>query len=286
MSFPRSIHLGGGSFATAFEIGVLRAMEERWEEETGGKRGPLCDNVVLSGDSAGAAIAAGWCLGMSWVQLRDLFARLAYLARTNGVWGGKMTEYHEEMLDVILGSVPDPVKTLERRKFGMGVTRFFATYETYTAWRDLQHLRHCFHCSFHVPIYCAYQPPLDGRQALDGGFARDGPIASNYDLTVGRGECAHISMLASLSEVVYPPSDDEIDKKILEGYRKGMSYRFGTPLKASRTPTYVHVAYTAFPVLFRAVHYVYHLTRQAITNAIALFRVVCEIFHKTTVRGF
>ncbi len=286
MSFPRSIHLGGGSFATAFEIGVMCAMEERWEEETNGKRGPLRENIALSGDSAGAAIAAGWCLGMSWVQLRDLFARLAYLARTNGVWGGKMTEYHEEMLDVILGSVHDPVKTLEQRKFGMGVTRFFAMYETYMAWRDLQHLRHCFHCSFHVPLYCAYQPPLDGRQALDGGFACDGPKISNYDLTVGRGDCMHIPMLASLSEIVYPPSEDEIDKKIHEGYQKGMSYKFGTPPKASTPPASVLFAYMVLPVLFRGVHCACHATRQAITNAIALFRVICEIFSKAITRGF
>tara|TARA_B110001452_G_scaffold267575_1_gene278173 strand:- start:3081 stop:3215 length:135 start_codon:yes stop_codon:yes gene_type:complete len=37
--------MGGGSWATAFEIGVVKALEERWGKETGGSKGPLCDIV-------------------------------------------------------------------------------------------------------------------------------------------------------------------------------------------------------------------------------------------------
>ena len=253
--FPRSLHMGGGSWSTAFEIGVVKALEERWEKETGGRKGPLCENIVLSGDSAGAAIAAGWCLGMTWIQLRELYTRLASRARTEGVWYGNMTNIHEEMLDTILGTVENPINVLQQRKFGIGITRFPATYETYHLWRNIRHLRHCLHCSFYVPLYCSYQQNLDGRQAIDGGFSNDGPKISTYDITVGRGNAYHISMFPTFSEVVYPPSNIDIDKKIDEGYKQGMKYVFGTPPSkvASRT------MFVFIFVLLRGVHYIWHV---------------------------
>ena len=87
----------------------------------------------------------------------------------------------------------------------------------------------CFHCSFHVPMYCAYQPALDGFQALDGGFANDGPNIHSYDITAGRGDYFHIAYFPPFEEVVYPPSENEIDGKIAEGYLAAMNYKFGTP---------------------------------------------------------
>ena len=153
---------------------------------------------------------------MTWIQPRELYTRLASRARTEGVWYGNMTNIHEEMLDTILVSVENPIKVLQQRKFGIGITRFPATYETYHSWRNIRHLRHCLHCSFYVPLYCSYQQNLDGRQAIDDGFSNDGPKISTYDIIIGRGNTYHISMFPAFSEVVYPPSNIDIDKKIDE----------------------------------------------------------------------
>jgi hypothetical protein len=228
-NFPKSMHLGGGSWATAFHIGVVRALEERWEIHTGGKQGRLFNHLKISGDSAGAAIGAGWALGMSWKELRSLYSRLAARARTEGVWCGKMTMFHDDMLDTILSSDPNPVQTLEGRGFAMGITRFFGRYEAVKSWRNLRHLRQTFHASFHVPLYCAYQPALDGNYALDGGFSNNGPVVETYDITAGISNIFHIFMDPTLAECLYPPSNEKIDEKVMEGYRAAMAYDFGTP---------------------------------------------------------
>ena len=259
-NFPKTLHFGGGSWATAFHIGVVRAIEERWEKETGGKKGRLCENMIMSGDSAGAAIAAGWALGMTWVELRELYSHLASRARKEGICCGRMTDFHEEMMDTILEHVANPLEILQKRKFGMGVVRFFAKYETYNSWRDMQHLRHCFHCSFHVPMYCGYQQALDGRQALDGGFANDGPKIHLYDLTAGQGDFMHIPMYPAFAEVVYPPSEDAIDGKITEGYLAAMKYKFGTPPAnvVRQTQTCQVVVY----VILRGINWMWNILTQ------------------------
>jgi predicted acylesterase/phospholipase RssA len=67
MSFIRNVHFGGGAWATSFHIGVVKALEELWNEakkqSDGSLSGKLCDNMEVSGDSAGAAIGAGMQLG-------------------------------------------------------------------------------------------------------------------------------------------------------------------------------------------------------------------------------
>ena len=270
--FPKTLHFGGGSWATAFHIGVVRAIEERWEQETGGKKGPLCENLRMSGDSAGAAIAAGWALGMSWIELRELYSRLALRARKEGICCGRMTDFHEEMMDTILGHVSNPREVLQERKFGMGVARFFGKYETYSSWRDMQHLRHCFHCSFHVPMYCAYQPALDGRQALDGGFANDGPKIHSYDLAAGQGDFMHIPMFPIFAEVVYPPSEEAIDGKIAEGYAAAMKYKFGTPPSNLQRPTIT--CSLAVYCFLRGLNWIWNITTQWILCGV--FNCFCQ----------
>ena len=253
------MHLGGGSWATAFHIGVVRAMEERWETHSDGKKGRLCENLRISGDSAGAAISSGWALGMHWKELRALYSRLATRARNEGVWCGRMTVFHDDMLDTILGYDHEPCRTLRKRGFAMGVTRFFGRYEVRSEWNDLDHLRQTFHASFHVPLYCAYQPVLDGAQALDGGFSNDGPIVGNYDITAGRGNMYHIFMDTTLEECLYPPSEEEIDGKIMEGYRATMAYKFGTPPIGKRED---QTNFIRVMLVFRGLSWVWNIVTQ------------------------
>ena len=93
LPFPKSFHFGGGAWAASFHIGVIKALEEQWEDakkqSNGTLTGTLCTNMKVSGDSVGAAIGAGLQLGMTWQELRALYLRLAKRARTSGVWCGK-----------------------------------------------------------------------------------------------------------------------------------------------------------------------------------------------------
>ena len=47
-AFPRTVHLGGGAWATAFTIGAVRALEERWERHRAahGLSGRLHEHVT------------------------------------------------------------------------------------------------------------------------------------------------------------------------------------------------------------------------------------------------
>ena len=268
--FPKSIHFGGGAWATSFHVGVLKALEEQWEmakkQQTDEEQleGQLCTYMEVSGDSAGAAIGAGMQLGMTWQELRALYLRLALRARNGGVWCGKMTIYHDEMLDGILNKKfgvcvenVSSLELLELRGFAMGVTRFFNKYERYTSWRDINHFRECLHSSMQVPLYCSYKSGVDGRQAIDGGFSNTSAGMARYEITVGQGTTYHISFVPTMSEIMYPPTEEEVDKKIAEGYQAMMAWKRGTP------PLDINAGgmgscFMVIVLIFRGIHSVYH----------------------------
>ena len=256
---PKNVHFGGGSWATSFHIGVIKALEEKWEDakkqSDGSLTGNLCENIEISGDSAGAAIGAGLQLGMTWQELRTLYLRLAQRARKGGILFGKMSIYHEEMLDNILKD-PASVEILKERGFAMGVTRFFNKYQRYTSWRDMKHLRECFHSSFQVPLYCAYKYGVDGQQGIDGGFSNTSKEMENIELTVGQGPTFHISMAPTISEIAYPPSDEEVDRKISQGYSAAMAWKCGTP--PLKTNTSSGNCFMVFIIFLRSIHFVFH----------------------------
>lgn len=243
----------------SFHIGVVKALEELWNEakkqSDGSLSGKLCDNMEVSGDSAGAAIGAGMQLGMTWQELRALYLQLAQRARKGGVWCGRMSIYHEEMLDTILKD-PNSVEKLKERGFSMGVTRFFNKYQRYTSWRDMKHLRECFHSSFHVPLYCAYKSGVDGKQGIDGGFSNTSENMKHIELSAGQGNTYHISMSPTISEIAYPPSDEEVDRKIAQGYAATMAWERGTP--PLDTTSSSGNCFMAFVLFLRGIHFIFH----------------------------
>lgn len=259
LQFPKSFHFGGGAWAASFHIGVIKALEEQWEEvkkKSGGSlTGELCTNIKVSGDSVGAAIGAGLQLGMTWKELRSLYLRLAKRARTSGVWCGRMSTYHEEMLDCILKN-PESVELLEQRGFAMGVTRFFNRYQKYTSWRDMKHLRECIHSTMHIPLYCAYKSGVDGMQAIDGGFSATSKNLEHIDCSIGQGPTFNISMVPTMSEIVFPPSDEEVDRKIVQGYAATMAWERGSP--PLETTKGGGNCFMIFVLFFRTIHYIFH----------------------------
>jgi hypothetical protein len=258
--FPKNFHFGGGAWASSFHIGVVKALEEQWEDakiKSGGRlTGKLGSYMKISGDSVGSVIGAGVQLGINWTELRAIYMRLARQARKGGVWCGKMSIYHEEMLDCILKDHRS-VEMLNKRGFAMGVTRFFNKYQKYTCWRNTEHLRECFHSSLHVPLYCSYKSGVDGRQAIDGGFSNTIKEMKDIEASAGRGPFFHISMSPTFYEIIYPPSDKDIDRKINEGYRATMAWKRGTPpLEISMS---TGTCFMIFILLLRTIHFIFHI---------------------------
>ena len=255
LPFPKTFYFGGGAWSASFHIGVIKALEEQWEDakkqSNGTLTGTLCTNMKVSGDSVGAAIGAGLQLGMTWQELRALYLRLAKRAHTSGVWCGRMTIYHEEMLDCIFKH-SESVEMLEQRGFALGVTRFFNRYQKYTSWRDIKHLRECIHSSMHVPLYCAYQSGVDGLQAIDGGFSATSKNLEHIECSAGQGPTFHISMAPTMFEIAYPPSDEEVDRKIRQGYEATMAWERGTP--PLETTTSSSNCFMIFVLFLRAIH--------------------------------
>jgi len=260
LPFPKNFHFGGGAWAASFHIGVVKALQEQWEDakkqSDGRLTGKLCCHMEVSGDSVGAAIGAGLQLGMTWQELRVLYMRLAQRARTSGVWCGRMSIYHEEMLDCILKDHAS-VEMLKERGFAMGVTRFFNKYQKYTSWRDMNHLRECFHSSFHVPLYCAYKSGVDGKQGIDGGFSNTSTEMEHIEASAGQGPTFHISMAPSFSEIAYPPSDEEVDRKIAQGYAATMAWERGTP--PLETAPSAGTCFMVFVLFLKSIHFIFHM---------------------------
>ena len=186
MSTKQTLHFGGGAWSSAYYIGVIRGLQEQYGND-------VYKYYKISGDSVGAVLAAGLVLGFSWKELQQQYSTLSTLARKNGVWNGKMTEYHEQMLDSLLCN-ENHLEKLQSRGFSMGVTSLFSKYKKYDKWIDENHLRRCFHSCFHIPIYCAYQHTLDDIFVLDGGFSNN----NVYDFSIGIGETFNISFYPSL----------------------------------------------------------------------------------------
>ena len=160
------------------------------------------------------------------------------------------------MLDCILKDHRS-VEILNKRGFTMGVTRFFNKYQKYTSWRNTEHLRECFHSSFHVPLYCSYKSGVDGRQAIDGGFSNTIKEMKDIEASAGRGPFFHISMSPTFYEIIYPPSDKDIDRKINEGYRATMAWKRGTPpLEISKS---TGTCFMIFILLLRTIHFIFHI---------------------------
>jgi len=222
----KSIYFGGGSWCSAFYIGIVKALEKQYGPE-------LHQKFTFAGDSVGSFVALLCSLGYSSDEGAKIYIDLAKKARENGVWNGKMSIYHNDLLDLVIND-KNIYKTLEDRKFEVGVSTYWDKHKVYTKWRDNDHLRETIHASFHVPFYCSYQGPLDGNISYDGGFSIDKDLLGKYDIVIGRGSCYDIHIDIAMMDVIYPPSYENIKKQIGYGYLKGTEFDFEDVDKTKR----------------------------------------------------
>jgi hypothetical protein len=222
----KRIYFAGGSWAAAIYIGICKGLEEQYGTE-------YYKQFYFSGDSVGAFVALLCSLGYSSEQLEKIYTNLADLARKNGVSGGKMSEYHELMLNDIM--VEDDIyKKLENNNFSFGVSNYWHKHKIYKSWKNNEHIKKTLHASFHIPFYCKYQGSLDDCFAYDGGFSMNNDILSQYDITIGKSKCYDLSYDISLYDIIYPPSREAIKKHIAYGYVLSKNFDFDNVDKKKR----------------------------------------------------
>ena len=159
-----------------------------------------------------------------------MYTELAQNAIKGGVFFGKMSEYHDNLLDVVL--LPDVYKILEKRNCKIGVSKFFHKYVEYGKWESNKHLRQSLHASFRIPLYCRYQKEFDNCISYDGGVAIQD--LKNYDITVGKGGFYDINMMPQITEIIFPPNNFNLEYQILEGYKKAKEFDFENIKKEKR----------------------------------------------------
>ena len=220
--YMKSIYFGGGSWSSAFYIGIIRNLEEKYGDN-------LYEKFTFTGVSAGAIFAILCSLGYKSTQIKVLYKEMTQKA-IKGVFFGKMSEYHDNLLDIVL--LPDVYKILEKRNCKVGVSRFFHKYVEYGKWESNDHLRQSLHASFRIPFYCRYQKEMDNCVSYDGGVTI--PDLNNYDITIGKGGFYDINMMPQMTEIIFPPDNFNLEFQILEGYIKAKEFDFENVKKEKR----------------------------------------------------
>ena len=222
----KTIYFAGGSWAAAIYIGIYKGLEEKYGKE-------YYKQFSFSGDSVGAVVALLCSLGYSSEQSEKIYTNLADLARKNGVWNGKMSEYHDLMLNDVINE-DDIYKKLENNKFSLGVSNYWHKHKIYKSWKNNENLKKTLQASFHVPFYCKYQGILDNCFTYDGGFSMNNEVLSQYDITIGRAKCYDLSYDISIYDVIYPPSKEKIKQHVAYGYVLSKSFDFDNVDKSKR----------------------------------------------------
>ena len=207
----KTIYFGGGGWAGAFHIGVVKALEEKYGDE-------LYEKFYFCGDSIGSFVAMFCTLKYNSSLGEKMYYEMVKIAKKNGIYG-KISCYHDKIFKKILTD-ENNYKFLEERKFKLGVSRCFGNYQEYSKWDNNDHLIHSLHSSFHIPFYCNFFEKLDGDFAFDGGATINSEILDKYDIIVGRGKGYDIIMNPTLSEIFLPPDEEKFKSMVNDGYNK------------------------------------------------------------------
>eukprot|EP01041_Mallomonas_annulata_P011940 gene11940-25020_t len=210
---PKSIYLGGCGWCCAFYVGVYQAMVERWG----------CDfqkDIIITGDSSGAAFSLGIALGISPEVMESLFKDLGVNAEKEGGVVGKMGGITNINLEFMLSDA-NAYLQLENR-FAVGVTRFPFHHTWYKSWTSNQQLLDCLHGSMHIPVYYEYRRPVDGQVVIDGAFSMSGEhfIDGNDTLYIGIHPYADIGpSRVPMTWQLLPLPDAVFEQLRLQGYQ-------------------------------------------------------------------
>ena len=250
-----TFYLGGASWACGVYIGMFGAIFDRLRAEQTSETSKMSETSETSetsrsdsrrmtestwdklrltrigGHSAGALIAIMIVLGIDVDRIRETYQRLADQARIEGVWGGKMTQYHFDVLDEILSDENAYLICNRRLQVGLTITKptwsdpNSAEFVIVERWTSNSDLRNCLLCSFHVPVYCTYDAKWthNGTQhiALDGGMGYDKSLLPRRCLSIGFGDNYDVSVDIGLVDVVYPPTDEAALRRQLSiGYQR------------------------------------------------------------------
>ena len=159
---PDSLFLGGCAWGVAYYIGMYRALFARW--------GDAVFSLKIGTNSGGCLIGVGILLRKSPEYLEAMYADLARLGQRYGTMG-KMSIYHHQVLEAMLGGDEAAYRRLNGRLF-VGLTQFPGRFVLRSEWNSNKELMDCIHASMHIPWLCTHIEPIGGKWYIDGGFSK------------------------------------------------------------------------------------------------------------------
>ena len=159
---PRTLVFDGCSWGCVYYLGVYDALHAEHTPTSFAQ-------CRWGGWSSGALFALAGALYKTPDECRALLEEMSAVAERNGVFGN-MSIYHDVAL---LRWLPDDGREWARlnERLWVGVTRSVARFEWVTRWTSNADVRATIHGSMHLPYYMTCTDLVQGRRAIDGGFA-------------------------------------------------------------------------------------------------------------------
>ena len=203
------IYFGGAAFATAFYIGSVRALRERYPEQT----------PYVHCDSAGSLVGLGYALGVPTEDIEKVYFDCINIQerRNKRIWGGKISQDHDFIINTFLKK--GNFELIRRNdRFSVGVTSFFNKHTRYTNWESPGELRRFMHKSMIIP----FLTKNDFAWEVDGAYSNHEP----YDLCFGTLPKFDIFHVYTMWEKLTIPTTEGVRSMIDDGYRKTLQHHF------------------------------------------------------------
>lgn len=194
--------------------------------------------VLMSGDSAGVISALTLALDKPPAYCDMLYRNVAVnTLKLSPVYYG--TYYLEKQLRLVL-SDPLAYKKIEGRCC-FGTTEFFAKHRWHVSWESNEDLLACLQASYHIPLYCMFNPGLKGVDYVDGAYGFSGLDLPHGDQTlyVGIDPHAEITRHLTYNEMFYPSVGPEYEAMVKSGHDAVLAWNGKMNKKVgSRQPNY------------------------------------------------
>ena len=207
---PPSIYFGGCAFGSAFYVGIVCGMVERWGPD-------FYKSCLISGGSAGTLFAVAVALGKTPEEMDSVYRTVAEKTlRYHPIYFASV--FLEEGLRKLV-SDPLAYKRLEGRCC-FGTTEFFSKHRWHVSWESNEDLIQSAVASFNIPIYCKPAMPVKGTHVVDGAYGFAGINLPHGDdtLYVGIDPLADITRTLTNHQMFFPLQGEEYHDMVRSGY--------------------------------------------------------------------
>ena len=206
----KTLYFGGGGFAIAYHIGVVRALQEKMGND-------FYKNYEIHGDSAGTLVALSIMCGYDWINMKNLFYDYVKTCKKEGIWFGNISTVQDKYFDILLDN-----KTLEDiNNFNLyvGTTEYPYKHIRCCKYDSIKQFRQYLHETMYIPGLIRFNP----NSRLDGAMSNN----ITYNISIGSQNSAHMKGKWRWYDVIYPLSNQRMDKLMYCGYEDGINFLSG-----------------------------------------------------------